>query len=99
VKAFRFVEHERATLPVTTMCRVLGVSSSGYWAWASRPPLERSRGDAALSERIRAIHERSRRTYGVPRAKLSAREGESTVPLLRPAARVLPLATTGTLGT
>ncbi len=33
------------------------------------------------------------------RAKLSAREGESTVALLRPAARVLPLATTGTLGT
>jgi len=31
------------------------------------------------------------------RAKLSAREGESTVPLLRPAARVLPLATVDTL--
>lgn len=33
---FRFVERERASYPVTTLCRVLGVSTSG--SWAHRPP-------------------------------------------------------------
>lgn len=46
---FRFVEREKATYPVTTMCRVLGVSPSGYWAWSKRPPSERSRQDLALA--------------------------------------------------
>ena len=46
---------------------VLGVSSSGYHAWRSRPPSDRRKADAALTERIRSIHERSWRTYGTPR--------------------------------
>jgi putative transposase len=53
--------------PVSTMCRLLGVSSSGYHAWKNRPPSERALADAALTERIRAIHSRSRQTYGMPR--------------------------------
>jgi putative transposase len=67
VSAFRFVERERASYPVAAMCRVLEVSPSGYWAWAKRPPSERARSDGELLERIRAIHLRSRGTYGVPR--------------------------------
>ncbi len=57
-----------------TMCRVLDVSSSGYYAWRERPPSARARKDEALTERIRAIHERSRGTYGAPRihAELTA---------------------------
>ncbi len=59
------------------MCRVLGVSSSGYYAWLERPPSRRAQRDAALGERIRRVHERSRGTYGAPRvhAELAA-EGE-----------------------
>jgi putative transposase len=53
--------------PVSTMCRLLGVSSSGYHAWKDRPPSERATSDAALTERIRAIYSRSRQTYGIPR--------------------------------
>ena len=49
------------------MCRVLGVSASGYYAWQKRPPSARSVRDRVLSQRIRTIHEASRRTYGVPR--------------------------------
>ena len=64
---YRFVECEKATFPVTTMCRVLGVSPSGFWAWSGRPPSERARSDAELTGQIRRIHERSRGTYGVPR--------------------------------
>jgi putative transposase len=49
------------------MCRLLGVSASGYYAWQRRAPCARDESDAALLERIRAIHRASRRTYGAPR--------------------------------
>jgi putative transposase len=59
---------------VATMCRVLGVSPSGYYAWRNRPASARARADAALSARLRALHGRSRGTYGAPRlqAELAA---------------------------
>jgi putative transposase len=49
------------------MCRLLGVSSSGYYAWSRRSSSQHAQADAALLARIRAIHERSRGTYGAPR--------------------------------
>lgn len=49
------------------MCRLLGVSSSGYYAWSRRPRSPRAQSDQALLAQIRAIHERSRGTYGAPR--------------------------------
>ncbi len=52
---------------VATLCRMLDVSSSGYYAWRSRPLSARALKDATLTERIRQIHEQSRGTYGVPR--------------------------------
>jgi putative transposase len=58
------------------MCRVLGVSTSGYYAWRKRGPSERALEDAALRERIRASHERSRGTYGAPRIHRDLREDE-----------------------
>jgi putative transposase len=56
------------------MCRLLGVSLSGYYAWAKRQPSQRSRADAALLAQIRAAHAASRGTYGAPRihAELAA---------------------------
>ena len=71
---YRFVEAERASFPVTTMCRVLGVSASGYWAWRVRPPSGRWFDDAALGARIRLIHAASRGTYGAPRIHAELRE-------------------------
>jgi putative transposase len=55
------------------MCRVLEVSASGYYAWRERPPSEREREDATLSERIRTIHEDSFGTYGAPRVHAELR--------------------------
>src|SRR5690625_1017111 len=49
------------------MCRVLGVSRSGYYAWRGRPPSARSLSDVLLRERIEAIHKKSGGTYGRPR--------------------------------
>ena len=59
---------------VKTMCRVLGLSRSGYYAWLERAPSARAAANDALTIRIRAIHERSRATYGCPRvhAELAA---------------------------
>jgi len=52
---------------VTTMCRVLGVSPSGYYAWRKRPLATRTRADVELTAHIDAIHRASRGTYGAPR--------------------------------
>ena len=49
------------------MCRVLEVSASGYYAWASRSPSRHAQEDVALGERIETIFRRSRSTYGRPR--------------------------------
>ena len=49
------------------MARVLGVSPSGYYAWLKRPRSAMEKSDAALVERMQAIHKRSRGTYGAPR--------------------------------
>ena len=46
----------QAILTVHTMCRVLQVSASGYYAWSDRPPSRRAIEDAVLLERIRTIH-------------------------------------------
>ena len=64
----------RAEFPIATMCRVLGLSASGYYAWTARQPSCRARSNAALTERVRTIHALSHGTYGAPRvhAELSA---------------------------
>jgi len=49
------------------MCRVLEVSTSGYYAWLKRPPSKRASEDAQLTKQIRKIHARSKSTYGAPR--------------------------------
>ena len=64
---FRFIAAERAGHSVKTLCRVLGVSRSGFHAWVSRPPSPRELADRALLERVRQLHVASRRTYGSPR--------------------------------
>ena len=62
---------------VSKMCRVLGVSTSGYYAWLRRGASARSSRDAELSARIAAIHRDSRGTYGAPRIHAElAEDGE-----------------------
>jgi putative transposase len=70
---FRLIDAEKALYPVSLLCRALGVSRSGYYAWRERPPSRRSVEDAALTGRIREIHQRSRRTYGYPRVHAELR--------------------------
>jgi putative transposase len=69
------VEQERAHHRVARMCRVLGVSPSGYYAWRKRGLSRRRREDAALLERVRGVWEGSGRTYGAPRVWAELRAG------------------------
>jgi putative transposase len=61
------VSVHQAFYPVKTMCRVLNVSTSGYYAWCKRQPSARTQADQELSKRIHEIHEKSKGTYGAPR--------------------------------
>ena len=70
---YRYIDAEKTTYPVSMLCRVLNVSRSGYHAWKVRPPSKRARENAALTERIREIHHRSRETYGYPRVHAELR--------------------------
>ena len=64
----------QAEFPIATMCRVLEVSTSGYYAWLARTLSKREQDDVMLSEQIREIHRRSRGTYGAPRIHAELRE-------------------------
>ena len=71
---FWFVAAEKANHRISTMCRVLGVSRQGFYAWERRAPCDRALHDAWLTERIRAVHVASRSTYGSPRIWAELRE-------------------------
>src|SRR5690606_20288622 len=76
--AFACVEREKANHSVVTLCRVLGVSTSGYYAWRTRKTSQRALEDEVLKARIMEIYVESRRTYGAPRmTAVLAREGWS----------------------
>ena len=74
---FRFIAAEKTSHAVKTMCRVLGVSRSGFHAWAGRSPSARALADAQLTGRIAEIHAGSMKTYGSPRvhAELRLQDG------------------------
>ena len=60
---------------VAVACRMLRVSTAGYYEWHGRGPSERARADEALTTQIRAIHTMSRESYGVPRVHAELRLG------------------------
>lgn len=68
----------QAVFPVMQMCRVLGLSTSGYYAWLKRPPSARSQANQELLERMKQIHRFSRDTYGRPHMHAELRaEGQA----------------------
>jgi putative transposase len=70
---FALVDAEKAKYPVKTLCRALGISRAGYYAWRSRPPSRHAVDDSRLGVLVREAHERSRRTYGSPRVHAELR--------------------------
>lgn len=64
---FSFVAKHRGIWPVALICEALGVSRSGYYAWLTRSPSDRSRRDEALTAEVRRSFLDSDRTYGARR--------------------------------
>jgi len=71
---FELVDAEKANYPVTVLCDVLEVSRSGFYAWKTRPPSERTKADAKLAVEIAASHRKSRKRYGSPRVHRALRK-------------------------
>lgn len=70
---FAFILARAVAFPIAFMCRVLGVSVSGFYAWRKRPVPERAKVDARLAVEIAASHKRSRGRYGSPRVHADLR--------------------------
>lgn len=73
MSVYRIISAERASFPVSLMCEVLGVSRSGFNAWATRAPSDRALSDAWLTEKIKQIHKSNRGVYGTPRVHAELR--------------------------
>jgi len=64
---FDYIKTNESEFPVTTMCEILEVSRSGYYAWKHRGESMRAQNNQALVVDIRAAFDRSQQTYGSPR--------------------------------
>ncbi len=76
---YQFIAAHQREYPVKTMCRVLEVAVSGFYAWLRRlgAPSRRSQENTGLGERIGRIYEANRQVYGSPRIHAALRaEGE-----------------------
>ena len=73
---FRFVAVEAAQFPVSLLCRMVGVTRQGFYAWKRRPPSARELADRALCNRIREVHEETEGIYGAPRIYSELRLGD-----------------------
>jgi len=64
---YAFIHAHAESWPVTIQCRVLQVTTSGYYAWRARPGASRPDEDDRLCDVIRAVFDEHRGNYGVPR--------------------------------
>ena len=64
---FAWIQTEKATYPLTKLCRWLDVTRSGFYAWRARPESTHTRDDRRLKVLVRASFEESKQRYGSPR--------------------------------
>lgn len=64
---YAFIKKHGNLFPISRMCQVLGVSTSGYYAWYQRPVSQRARDNEGLKVKIKLIFQASDGTYGSPR--------------------------------
>lgn len=79
----------QAKYRMSIMCRVLGVSTSGYYAWLRRPPSARQLADIELGDVIEVYFRKSRGNYGRPRIQADLREKERIFASDRRVARLM----------
>jgi len=61
------MKRNQAAYPVRAMCRALGLSASGYYAWSDRRPSARAQRDEELTAKIETVWKENRKVYGRPR--------------------------------
>ena len=92
---YPFIYQHRRYYAVRRMCRVLGVSPSGYYDWVDRPASARSQRHQRLTAQIQVLHQASRETYGAPRIHRDLVEagevvGKNTVAMLMRRSEIVP---------
>jgi len=73
---YTFIARACTDLPVTACCRVMRVSTSGFYSWQAEPVRAKDLDDAYLSNTIVDIWTMSRRSYGSPRVHAELRLGQ-----------------------
>ena len=73
---YTFIVRACSDLPVAVCCRVMKVSTSGFYSWLAQPVSGRDWDDAVLTNTIVDIHRASRRSYGSPRVHADLRLGQ-----------------------
>ena len=61
---YAWIEEQGDQFPASRMCRVLGVSRTGYLQWRVRAPSARQRSNDKLGAQLRVIHAENNRSYG-----------------------------------
>lgn len=64
---YEFIKQHKKAYPVTLMCDILKVSSSGFYSWVTRPPCQRKIANNELDCKILTIFRRHKSRYGAPR--------------------------------
>jgi len=90
---YAFIQAHRTEFRLTSMCRVLKVHRSGYYAWLDEPLSPRAKANDALTVKIRELFDQSMGIYGSPRIFCDLREagvacGENRVARLMRAANI-----------
>lgn len=67
VHIYAWIDAYRDGYSISRLCRVVGVSSSGYCQWRTRPLSDRAQANSALDAEVAAIYKASRKSYGRPR--------------------------------
>ena len=73
---YTFIARTCTDLPVSACCRVMMVSTSGFYAWQANPVTDKDLDDAYLTDTIVDIWRMSRRSYGSPRVHAELRLGQ-----------------------
>ena len=71
---YRFIDTYKKTWPIRLMCKVLNVSSSGYYEWRRRPESAQEQSNRKLDDEIGEVYEEHKQRYGVPRVTKELRE-------------------------
>jgi putative transposase len=64
---YQFIAQHRQESAITTLCLVLEVSVSEYYAWCKREPSQHARSDAQLAAQVKTAFQANRCVYGSPR--------------------------------